>query len=464
VSEGPGDARHRSARGLFSLVPAPPPTAAPGSLAAATPLTPDLAQIDPARLDVMFDPANLRRPILSCVLERTAAILDGVAVLQTPRMLVMDHAGDVDRVALRPDIRPEDREAMDRAVALGGVTVLPSRGARPRRMLVAIRGCGEMLGFLVATSRSDGAWPRSVASRAARTLALVMLVSGDALAERDHRRAELFDDLLAGTDLGRLGARAVALGHDLARPHRAFAFAVDAPNADEGNVARLAELATEECAVAAPGEPAGVVGRAEGRIVVFLPRPPGRDPEPDPHRFAEAVIAAGDRAGLSVSAGLGGVCAGPAEFAAQARNAIRTLDVLATTGRTGSVAVHDDLGIYGLLMASDDRAGMEEFVQRWIGPLLDYDVEHNSELTRTLGTLLESASLAEAAEALFVHTSTLKYRVKRIEEILDTTIRDPRCAFHLQLATTIHRVRSGLGRADSAERPPNGCADDAVRW
>ena len=116
-------------------------------------------------------------------------------------------------------------------------------------MLVAIRGCGELLGFLVATSRSDGPWPRAVAARAARTLALVMMVSGDALAERDHRRAELFDDLLAGTDLDRLGARAVALGHDLARPHRAFAFAVDAPHAGDPATSRaLAELAAQRSA------------------------------------------------------------------------------------------------------------------------------------------------------------------------------------------------------------------------
>jgi sugar diacid utilization regulator len=464
VGGRPDEARERPGRGLFALVPEPPPVESPVSWAAAVPLTPDLSQIDPARLDVMFDPANLRRPVLSCVLERTAAILDGVAVLQTPRMLVMERAGEADiaGVILRPETRPEDREAVDRAVALGGVIVLPSRGTRPRRLLVAIRGCGELLGFLVATARSEGLWPRAVAARAARTLALVMIVSGDALAEREHRRAELLDDLLAGADLDRIGARAVALGHDLARPHRAFGFAADGPDCAVG-IDRLLEVAAAECAAVASGEPAGLVGRAEGRVLVFLPRPPGRDPEPDPRQFASAVVAAASAAGLSVSAGVAGVCAGPGDFRPQARAAVRVLDVLATTGRAGVVAAHDDLGVYGLLVDSDDRSGMEEFVQRWIGPLLDYDHEHNSELTRTLGTLLESASLAEAAEALYVHTSTLKYRVKRIEEILGTPIRDPRCAFHLQLATTIHRVRSGLGRTAGGEHPPNGCAPAAIR-
>jgi sugar diacid utilization regulator len=444
-----GEARERSARGLLALVPvsleAVEQRRAPGH-----PLTPDLSLIDPARLDVMFDPASLRHPVLRCVLERVAAILDGVAVLQTPAMVVMERAGDGDLVGVpvRPDVRPEDHDGLDRALALGGVTVLPARGSRPRRMLVALRGGGELLGYLVATSRSDGPWPRAVTARAARTLALVLMISADALADREHRRTELFGDLLAGLEDDRLPARAVALGHDLSRPHRAFAFAADPAATPELDPAALAELVTAECATVAPGVPAALVGRSDGRVLAFLPKPAGRVPEPDPTRFATAVVAAAGGRGWSVSSGIGAVCNGPADFAAEARHAVRALGVLATTGRARAVVSYDELGVYGLLVHSDDHARMEEFVRRWIGPLLDYDREHNSELVRTLGTLLDEPTLAEAADALFVHTSTLKYRVKRIEEILGAPIRDPRAAFHLQLATTIHRVRAGIGAPD----------------
>jgi sugar diacid utilization regulator len=455
VEPTPDEARSREERrrtsrgGLLSLVPvsleAVEQRRAPGQ-----PLTPDLSLIDPARLDVMFDPASLRHPVLRCVLERVAAILDGIAVLQTPAMVVMERAGDGDLVGVpvRPDIRPEDHDGLDRAVALGGVTVLPARGARPRRMLVALRGGGELLGYLVATSRSDGPWPRAVAARAARTLALVLMVSTDAMADRAHRRIELFGDLLAGVEDDRLPARAVALGHDLARPHRAFAFAADPGATGEVDLDALAELIEAECAAAAPGVPAALVGRSEGRVLAFLPQPAGRSPEPDPARFATAVVTAAAGRGWSVSAGIGDVCGSPPGFAAEARHAVRALGVLATTGRTRAVVAYDELGVYGLLVHSDDHDRMDEFVRRWIGPLLDYDREHNSELVRTLGVLLDEPTLAEAADVLFVHTSTLKYRVKRIEEILGAPIRDPRSAFHLQLATTIHRVRSGLGSSD----------------
>ncbi|MGQ0467945.1 MAG: PucR family transcriptional regulator [Sporichthyaceae bacterium] len=448
-----GEARDRAARGLFSLVPVPDETR-PAPRIPADPLLPDLALIDPARLDVMFDPANLRRPVLTCVLERVAAILDGIAVLQTPGMVVLDRAGDGDPVGvpLRPDIRPEDKEALDRALGLGGVTVLPARGSRPRRLLVAVRGCGELLGYLVATSRSDGAWPRAVAARAARTLALILVVSGDALADREARRVELFDDLIAGRVDDRLPARAGALGHDLARPHRSFAFAIDTPPAQPRPASTdplelLVELVAAEARAVAPAGTESLLGVKDGQVLAFLPLPAGRETEPDPTRFAGQVIAVAAGRGLSVSAGVGAACSEAGAFAQEAKHAMRSLGVLADTGRTGAVAVYDELGVYGLLVHSDDHQRMDGFVQKWIGPLLDYDREHNAELVRTLGTLLDEATLADAADALCVHTSTLKYRVKRIEEVLGMPIRDPRSAFHLQLATTIYRVRNGIGRS-----------------
>lgn len=461
-----GQARERLANGLLSLVPVPVP-AEPVSPTGtqAGPLAPDLALIDPARLDVMFDPANLRRPLLPCVLDRVSAILGGPALLQTPRMLVMERAAAADAgpaahgddspdpvatLALRPDSRPEDRDAVDRAIALGGVSMLPARGSRPRRVLVPIRGCGELLGFLVATVSGDGPWPRAVASRAARTLALIMMVSGDALAEREHRRAELFGDLLAGAVDERLPTRAVALGHDLARLHRAYAFAPDCQpeGTDADGLDGLEQVVLAACRAHRRGEPESLVGRSEGRVLAFVPLPTGRSPEGDPAAFARQVIDDAAALGLSVSAGVGSRCRSAADFPPGAGHAVRALAVLEMTGRTGVPAAYDDLGVYGLLVDGQDHQRLDDFVRQWIGPLLDYDRDHNTELARTLGRLFDEPTLAEAADALFVHTSTLKYRVKRIEEILGMPIRDPRAAFHLQLATAIHRVRSTVGRVD----------------
>ena len=44
----------------------------------------------------------------------------------------------------------------------------------------------------------------------------------------------------------------------------------------------------------------------------------------------------------------------------------------------------DDLGVYRLLVGIEDLGEVERFVQRWLGPLLEYDARRGSELVRTL--------------------------------------------------------------------------------
>jgi DNA-binding PucR family transcriptional regulator len=76
------------------------------------------------------------------------------------------------------------------------------------------------------------------------------------------------------------------------------------------------------------------------------------------------------------------------------------------------------------------------FADAWLGRLL----EHH-ELTHTLRMLLETGSPSAAATALFVHVSTLKYRVRKIESMLGIDLSDPDVRFNLRLAFKILAVQ-----------------------
>lgn len=104
----------------------------------------------------------------------------------------------------------------------------------------------------------------------------------------------------------------------------------------------------------------------------------------------------------------------------------------------------DDLGVAALLFQVDNHTDLEQFVERWIGPLVAYDADHGTHLTETLRVLLETRSLRGSAEALFVHTSTLKYRIKRINELLESDYQDSEMYFNLQVALRIHQMVRGL--------------------
>ena len=91
-------------------------------------------------------------------------------------------------------------------------------------------------------------------------------------------------------------------------------------------------------------------------------------------------------------------------------------------------AVEDRARSLGWVVISETASPgfVERIVRQWLGPLLDYDVAHNAELTPTLGEFLElGGHYAAAAKRLSLHPSTLKYRLRRIREISGLDLGDP---------------------------------------
>jgi purine catabolism regulator len=87
-------------------------------------------------------------------------------------------------------------------------------------------------------------------------------------------------------------------------------------------------------------------------------------------------------------------------------------------GEPGVIASFDDLGSYGLLLGLQDTLSLEVFYDSVLGRLQDYDEQNSSDLVRSLACFLEAnGHWGDAAEKLYVHRHTLRYRMKRVEEI-----------------------------------------------
>ena len=123
-----------------------------------------------------------------------------------------------------------------------------------------------------------------------------------------------------------------------------------------------------------------------------------------------------------------------------------------TTGR--QVVSFDDLGVWRLL-ARPDADDLQNLVNHWIGPLIDYDREHHSELLKTLFAYLNEFGALEATAAkLFVHRNSLRYRLMRITELTGWDLNDPEHRFHLNLACRAWLVRQALeSQPPTASKP-----------
>lgn len=94
-----------------------------------------------------------------------------------------------------------------------------------------------------------------------------------------------------------------------------------------------------------------------------------------------------------------------------------------------TVFLYEELGIVRLLLGSGDDPDLQTFVDEVTGPLVGYDETNNGALIRTLRAYFDAdCSQRVAAERLFIHYKTLRYRLGQIEQLtgLDLSRHDDR--------------------------------------
>ncbi|MHC1559095.1 helix-turn-helix domain-containing protein [Actinomycetospora sp. C-140] len=95
----------------------------------------------------------------------------------------------------------------------------------------------------------------------------------------------------------------------------------------------------------------------------------------------------------------------------------------------GTVSLYEELGVVRLLLGSGSDPDLQTFIDDVTGPLVAYDRENDGALVRTLRAFFDAdCSQRVAAEKLFVHHKTLRYRLERIKQLtgLDLARHDDR--------------------------------------
>lgn len=91
-----------------------------------------------------------------------------------------------------------------------------------------------------------------------------------------------------------------------------------------------------------------------------------------------------------------------------------------------SINYYEHLGIYQLFYDINNKKLLEDFIEINLGKLISYDKKCKSNLMKTLYVYLnKNCNLYQTAEELFTHHNTVKYRLKKIEKILNKNLKDP---------------------------------------
>ncbi|MGH2711090.1 MAG: PucR family transcriptional regulator [Actinomycetota bacterium] len=133
--------------------------------------------------------------------------------------------------------------------------------------------------------------------------------------------------------------------------------------------------------------------------------------------------------------------AGPATDASRGlREAMHALRVCTLDGTP--IADFKSLGTYRLLLSLQDPHALEAFVEAVLRPLDEYDSQHGGELIPSLHSFLEhNARWESAAAELLVHRHTLRYRMRKVEELTGRDLDSARDRMEFWLALQARELR-----------------------
>ena len=329
---------------------------------------------------------------------------------------------------------------------------VPGAGAG-KYSLFGVGGEPRITSWFLACAGREQDWPHELRESVAELAADVALERArlDATRTGDRKLAEAIVTMLAsGGGEGAAPAEVASLmraaglppdGRYLVAAVAAEADRVTGPNADRWRCDLAGELVL-------PVAEAALIAPLGDEIVVLVPVPAdwapadwapedwapgdwvpaggdvGDDTAPAAHQFAARIRAAqpvveSDRSRVRLTVGV----SGPADSVTALPGALheagsaRRLAALRGTSAI-SVVTSDEVASHELLLATVPASVLRSFRERLLGPLRAYDDQHRAELLPTLREFLAcSGSWNACAAKMYVHVNTVRYRIRRIEEL-----------------------------------------------
>jgi purine catabolism regulator len=301
----------------------------------------------------------------------------------------------------------------------------PEMAGRTLVLPISIRGKGAPQAWLVAARDAGGLgdFERLILQQAVTVVALELMrqramrdterrLAGDVLAEALTGRPSANELAVRMRPFG-VGAEAAVLvfaGHDGAPPAQA-----------EGELDRF----LSDAGVGA------LVAVRERLLCAVVDAPEGTDTVALAGRAREALVEEhGElRAAASRPAPVGAL----RRTFHEARCALEAAGL--ANGAAPPVASYRDLGAFQLLLSLQDDDALRLYCDSVLGPLEDGSGEYGDELLRSLEAFIEqNGQWEKAARELYCHRHTLRYRIRRVEELTGRDLSSARDRIEFWLA------------------------------
>jgi sugar diacid utilization regulator len=321
----------------------------------------------------------------------------------------------------------------------------------PGRRALRVARDGEMLGviWLADVSRPLTRAESSILREGAVVIAGILLRERSVVQRDAELRAEFVNDVIRGTLANPENIRAVArsMGWNINRLQQAVVVEVDGTASRPARSLhplreRLTELIRLEALTI---DPEALIGaRSEGAIVLFDPGQSDAAPRKTAGlEWGQRVIEriAEQRLGITVTIGVGRDFATVDELAESYRQASTAASVARVQLGGNRVCHFDELGIHRVLHVLQHY---DVEVPESLKALVEHDKRHKSDYVRTLQVYLETMGKASnAAKILHLHRNSLDYRIRRIEQIVGSSLGDRDTRLSLEIGIRLLNLADG---------------------
>ena len=145
--------------------------------------------------------------------------------------------------------------------------------------------------------------------------------------------------------------------------------------------------------------------------------------------------------GLSVSVGIGTSYKDLKMMKQSLNEAELAIDSAKCQGLDDTITKYKDIGIYGLLFSVKNKNVLENYFLDTLGPISNNDNNKENNLLQILEMYLnENCNITITAEKLFLHRNTLKYKIKKIEELLNCDLHNFEDCMKIKIALYINKI------------------------
>lgn len=111
-------------------------------------------------------------------------------------------------------------------------------------------------------------------------------------------------------------------------------------------------------------------------------------------------------------------------------------------------SMYDLLHVYRLVSRVDNMGSLNEYIQDYLTPVIQYDQKHNAELIKTLQVYYEcNGSKQRTAERLFIVRQTLYLRIQKLEELLGADFMNPEKRLIIEFSLYAYQYMQAGGNA-----------------